>query len=284
MDFRVPPAATGLFPAGTNTSATLTSAPAPSADLPKGASSVTMATAPIQPVKPPLTSPVASAGASATWPSKNTPPDPKQVLVAFPSLLKFTNNFASILLHPFKDIPPVGSASSPVPKPLPFAFKPAATTTTDTIRTETSSLFSFSKLGSPGAVGPSALVGALPFGHKPAISQSSGSPDVLRKVEGVTEAEAEDDEDKPEAFEPKVEFTPCVAKLPELVEQITGEEGERVLFCHRARLFRWDKSDSAPSGEWKARGVGELKVLADDVAVKFRIVMRREQVRFSHVK
>ncbi|KAL5964885.1 E3 SUMO-protein ligase RanBP2, partial [Taenia solium] len=255
VDFRVPPMATGLFPASISTSATLTSTSVSSVDLSKGASSVTMVTASTQPVKPPLTSPAVSAGAPAAGLSKNTPP-----------------------LNPKQDTPPVGIASSPMPEPLPFAFKPAATTTTDTFRTEASLPFSFSKLGSPGTVGPSAPFGALSFGHKPsAISQSPGSPDVLKKAE-TTGTEAEDDEDKPEAFEPKVEFTPCVAKLPELVEQITGEEGERVLFCHRARLFRWDKSDSASSGEWKARGIGELKVLADDVATKFRIVMRREQI------
>ncbi|KAL5112046.1 E3 SUMO-protein ligase RanBP2 [Taenia crassiceps] len=252
VDFRVPPVATGLFPASMSTSTTLTSTSASSVDLPKGASSVTTVTASVQSVKSPLTS--ASASASATGLSKNTPTDPKQVT------------------------PAVGTASSPVSKPLPFTFKPAATTTTDTFKTETSSLFSFSKLGSSGTVGPSALFAALPFGHKPsAITQTSGSPDVLKEAES-TGAEEEDDEDKPEAFEPKVEFTPCVAKLPELVEQITGEEGERVLFCHRAHLFRWDKSDSTPSGEWKARGIGELKILADDAAVKFRIVMRREQI------
>ncbi|CDS41416.1 E3 SUMO protein ligase RanBP2 [Echinococcus multilocularis] len=255
VDFRVPSVATCLFPASISTSATFTSTSASSVDSPKVASSATITTAPIQSVKPPPTLPAASTGATATGLPKITPsPDSKQ------------------------DTPPAEAASSPAPKPFPFAFKPAATTATDGFKTETSPLFSFSKFGSSDTAGTSALFGTLPFGHKPSVtSPSPCSPDVSKKAEEA-ETEVEDDEDKPEAFEPKVEFTPCVERLPELVQPITGEEGERVLFCHRARLFRWDKSDSSSNGEWKARGIGELKVLADDAAVKFRIVMRREQI------
>ncbi len=74
---------------------------------------------------------------------------------------------------------------------------------------------------------------------------------------------------------PTAEFTPCVAELPEIVETKTGEEHEEVVFVHRARLSKFDKP------EWKARGTGGLKLLPDRTDpshVKFRIVMRRDQV------
>lgn len=82
------------------------------------------------------------------------------------------------------------------------------------------------------------------------------------------------EDERPEAYVPQVEFTPLVEKLPDLVTTNTGEEQETTLFCQRARLYRWDK----PSNDWKARGVGELKILEDTNEVKFRIVMRRDQV------
>ena len=178
---------------------------------------------------------------------------------------------------------------------LPFAFKPSVSTTAVTksgLGSGSPSLFSFSKFGnpSPPPAGIPSIFGSGTFslaGQKSsAISQTSIEPIALIKPDEKGESQAENDEDKPEAFEPNVEFTPCVEKLPELVNQTTGEEEERVLFCQRARLFRWDKPVESPAsgsgtqaGEWKARGVGELKILADDKAGRFRIVMRRDQVR-----
>ncbi len=112
---------------------------------------------------------------------------------------------------------------------------------------------------------------------KPTVAPAPAAS-AFKKADGDADPDVSDD--KPEAFVPNVEFAPCVDKLPELVKASTGEEGEQELFCNRARLFRWDKGgdDKATSGEWKARGIGELKVLADEEAVKYRIVMRRDQV------
>ncbi|XP_031356003.1 E3 SUMO-protein ligase RanBP2-like isoform X2 [Photinus pyralis] len=66
-------------------------------------------------------------------------------------------------------------------------------------------------------------------------------------------------------------FKPVVP-LPNKVEVKTGEEDEEVLYCHRAKLFRFI------DGEWKERGLGDLKILHSKVNKKLRIVMRREQV------
>ncbi|XP_075747584.1 E3 SUMO-protein ligase RanBP2-like isoform X2 [Rhipicephalus microplus] len=77
----------------------------------------------------------------------------------------------------------------------------------------------------------------------------------------------------PEDFVPSAEFEPVVS-LPELVEVKTGEEDEEVLFCERAKLFRFD----AETKQWKERGIGELKILCHPETQVCRVLMRRDQV------
>lgn len=81
------------------------------------------------------------------------------------------------------------------------------------------------------------------------------------------------DREQPE-YEPTAVFEPVIP-LPELVNVVTGEENELVLFEHRAKLLRFDKE----ANEWKERGLGNMKVLqlkTDPSQV--RLLMRREQV------
>lgn len=77
----------------------------------------------------------------------------------------------------------------------------------------------------------------------------------------------------PEDFVPSAEFEPVVA-LPELVEVKTGEEDEEVLFCERAKLYRFD----AETKQWKERGIGHLKILRHPETHVCRVLMRRDQV------
>ena len=49
-----------------------------------------------------------------------------------------------------------------------------------------------------------------------------------------------------------------------------GEEDETRLFCERVKLYRM----AGDSGEWKERGVGELKILRHNVTAKYRVLMR----------
>ena len=76
----------------------------------------------------------------------------------------------------------------------------------------------------------------------------------------------EKDEDGPH-FEP-------IISLPDKVEVKTGEENEEVLFSQRAKLYRYVAEDK----QWKERGVGDIKLLGNNVTGKMRVLMRREQV------
>ncbi|XP_038673803.1 E3 SUMO-protein ligase RanBP2 isoform X3 [Scyliorhinus canicula] len=68
-------------------------------------------------------------------------------------------------------------------------------------------------------------------------------------------------------------FEPVIP-LPDLIDASTGEENEQVIFCHRAKLYRYDKEVC----QWKERGIGDLKILQNYDSKKVRIVMRRDQV------
>ena len=46
-----------------------------------------------------------------------------------------------------------------------------------------------------------------------------------------------------------------IIKMPDKIVVTTGEEDEEIVFCERSKLFRY------AAGEWKERGVGELKIL-----------------------
>ncbi len=54
----------------------------------------------------------------------------------------------------------------------------------------------------------------------------------------------------------------------------TGEEDENILFCERAKLYRFDVS----TNQMKERGIGEMKILEHKITHHCRILMRREQV------
>ena len=71
--------------------------------------------------------------------------------------------------------------------------------------------------------------------------------------------------------EPNVSFEPVV-QLPDNVEVKTGEEDEDLLYSQRAKLYRF------VDGEWKERGIGDVKLLRHHSTGTIRIIMRRERV------
>ena len=68
-----------------------------------------------------------------------------------------------------------------------------------------------------------------------------------------------------------VYFEPVV-QLPDDFDVQTGEEQEEVLYVHRAKLYRF------ADGEWKERGLGEVKLLRHATTRRTRVLMRREQI------
>lgn len=94
-------------------------------------------------------------------------------------------------------------------------------------------------------------------------NKSNTSADLGEKDDDVYKTEDSDD----------IHFEPIV-QMPEKVEPFTGEEDEKVLYSQRVKLFRFDPETS----QWKERGVGNLKILKNEVNGKVRILMRREQV------
>lgn len=68
------------------------------------------------------------------------------------------------------------------------------------------------------------------------------------------QGEDESDGNYTEEEEDNIYFKPVIP-LPDKVEVKTGEEEEDVLYCHRAKLFRFVNS------EWKERGLGDIKIL-----------------------
>ncbi|CAJ0916275.1 unnamed protein product, partial [Ranitomeya imitator] len=98
-------------------------------------------------------------------------------------------------------------------------------------------------------------------------SPSSGkSPTRLNqsRVSVGTDDEADvtqEDERDGQYFEPVLKIT-------------SGEENEETLFCHRAKLYRFDKG----TNQWKERGIGDLKILQNYDNKSSRVVMRRDQV------
>lgn len=188
-----------------------------------------------------------------------------------------------------KDLPkeeakPVASAAAlkESPKPSPFAgfsFKsPPATAKKDEPPEPASATQSFlasarteiSKLSAATAKPPQ----VTPLPPQPQVTSPLAKPSPT--APGATRQRADSlrsPGETPEDFVPSAEFQPVVS-LPELVEVKTGEEDEEVLFCERAKLFRFD----AETKQWKERGIGQLKILRHPETQVCRVLMRRDQV------
>ncbi|XP_070607187.1 ranBP2-like and GRIP domain-containing protein 4 [Erythrolamprus reginae] len=101
---------------------------------------------------------------------------------------------------------------------------------------------------------------------------SSQTSKMSSKLNTSADLEKDDDAYKTEDSD-DIHFDPVV-QMPEKVELVTGEEDEKALYSQRVKLFRFD----AEIKQWKERGVGNLKILKNEVNGKLRMLMRREQV------
>lgn len=115
------------------------------------------------------------------------------------------------------------------------------------------------------------------IGQAPSTSEPQPTPAVQLERRGdnvanVSSTSGRDEEE--DDYVPTAHFEPVIS-LPDLVEVQTGEENERALFEHRAKLLRFVKEIK----EWKERGIGNMKVLVNNSDPnKVRLLMRREQV------
>lgn len=105
----------------------------------------------------------------------------------------------------------------------------------------------------------------------PATINKAKSPIKLNVSGGGCGTENVSDDENIEEEENNTYFTPVIP-LPEKIDVKTGEEGEEILYSHRAKLFRFADS------EWKERGLGDVKILKHKETMKLRVVMRREQI------
>ena len=114
-------------------------------------------------------------------------------------------------------------------------------------------------------------LGDSPFGKKspdksPGFTGAGQQLFAARNTDDDAAVEEGDHHDGPH-FEP-------IIPLPDKIDVKTGEEDEEVMFSHRAKLYRF----VAEEKQWKERGVGDIKLLRNNLTGKMRVLMRREQV------
>ena len=132
---------------------------------------------------------------------------------------------------------------------------------------------------SPHVFGESSIFGSLTFSSlKPkegdifSQTHKEGSP---KGFQGAgMQLFAEPSEDVEGQDNDKLHFEPVIP-LPDEIQVVTGEEGLEVLFSSRAKLYRFD----ADSGQWKERGVGDVKLLRHPQTGQGRVLMRREHIK-----
>ena len=188
-----------------------------------------------------------------------------------------TNPFAigSSSTNIFGSKAPPAQAAEPAGGNTGFSFG-GGSNNTAAAKPAASSGFSFSGLGSSTESKPAAAASGFAFNFnsnsKPAAPSSGGFSFKPKEPEAKPAKEDNNDGDneEPEENENEPYFEPIV-KLDE-VEVKTGEEDDEVLFCCRAKLFRF------VNGEWKERGLGDMKILRNKNSNKSRILMRRENI------
>uniref|UniRef100_A0A5S6QPB7 RanBP2-type domain-containing protein n=1 Tax=Trichuris muris TaxID=70415 RepID=A0A5S6QPB7_TRIMR len=99
---------------------------------------------------------------------------------------------------------------------------------------------------------------------------SSVVPSISTLTGSVSDDECKSGEEASD-YEADAHYEPVIP-LPDLVEVVTGEENEEVLFSERARLYR------ISAKEYKERGTGQLKILANPDNGRSRLVMRRDVI------
>lgn len=113
--------------------------------------------------------------------------------------------------------------------------------------------------------------GGFNFSFQPGISPSKSPAQLNQSRASVG---TDDEQDPTQDEERDNHYFEPVVPLPDLVDISTGEENEQVIFSHRAKLYRYHKE----IGQWKERGIGDLKILQNYDTKRVRLIMRRDQV------
>ncbi|XP_057302228.1 E3 SUMO-protein ligase RanBP2-like [Hydractinia symbiolongicarpus] len=81
-------------------------------------------------------------------------------------------------------------------------------------------------------------------------------------------SKSENNEQGDNEYDPQYDAIVQVSKLEDVK---TGEEDDEILFKHRAKLYRFD-------GQWKERGVGDIKLTKNAKTGYCRVIMRRDLI------
>uniref|UniRef100_A0A673XS05 E3 SUMO-protein ligase RanBP2 n=1 Tax=Salmo trutta TaxID=8032 RepID=A0A673XS05_SALTR len=161
------------------------------------------------------------------------------------------------------DSTPAATSSSPIDLSAKKTSEPDSTTT---FTTSTTQGFSFADLAQNTG-------GEFAFGKQDSNFSWANAGATLFGAAAPAKAEGgEEGSDEEDTNNVGIDFEPIVS-LPE-VETKSGEEDEEILFKERTKLYRWERD----LGQWKERGVGDIKILFHPDKRFYRVLMRREQV------
>ncbi|KAM3862244.1 E3 SUMO-protein ligase RanBP2 [Diretmus argenteus] len=174
----------------------------------------------------------------------------------------------------------VPSSSSPIDLstkkgPEPESNTAASTAAATTTTTSQDASFGFNSFGGFSFADLAQNTGEFAFGVKDSnFSWANAGETIFGTVPSAPKKDGEEEGSDEEEASNNVDihFEPIVS-LPE-VETKSGEEDEEILFKERTKLYRWDRD----LGQWKERGVGDIKILFHPAKHFYRILMRREQV------
>uniref|UniRef100_A0A673XYA7 E3 SUMO-protein ligase RanBP2 n=1 Tax=Salmo trutta TaxID=8032 RepID=A0A673XYA7_SALTR len=179
-------------------------------------------------------------------------------------------------MHLFSDSTPAATSSSPIDLSAKKTSEPDSTTTFTTNDPNSFGSLGFSALGGEGfsfADLAQNTGGEFAFGKQDSNFSWANAGATLFGAAAPAKAEGgEEGSDEEDTNNVGIDFEPIVS-LPE-VETKSGEEDEEILFKERTKLYRWERD----LGQWKERGVGDIKILFHPDKRFYRVLMRREQV------
>ncbi|XP_038870195.1 E3 SUMO-protein ligase RanBP2-like [Salvelinus namaycush] len=181
---------------------------------------------------------------------------------------------------PDQSTPAATSSSSPIDLSAKKTSEPGSNTTFSTTTTQDApnsfGSLGFSALGGEGfsfADLAQNTGGEFAFGKQDSNFSWANAGATLFGAAAPAKAEGgEEGSDEEDTNNVGIDFEPIVS-LPE-VETKSGEEDEEILFKERTKLYRWERD----LGQWKERGVGDIKILFHPDKRFYRVLMRREQV------